>query len=263
MCRSRRPQWATCSCSMLRIATRRGHRSGALRSYKHSSWAWASAKTPARVHLRRRLQYHRRVRLPCHLLPVRPRSLWSGAAGGVARGSLQRRGPSTLRVASPNGIGLSGGCSSTLCGRGSLPSNRAKGTPPCCLCYFKHSYNSRLRWMLASTIISMTTRSAARHTPIIYFFWASGLVAIFDAALRRRRRQKGRGWGWAIPFGVLVGWLASALGALVFDGWEHNHHFLAFLVGTFCAVLNVLVVREHEARRAASSGVLVDSEESS
>ena len=82
-----------------------------------------------------------------------------------------------------------------------------------------------------------------------YFFWASGLVAIFDAALRRRRRQKGRGWGWAIPFGVLVGWLASALGALVFDGWEHNHHFLAFLVGTFCAVLNVLVVREHEARR--------------
>ena len=89
-----------------------------------------------------------------------------------------------------------------------------------------------------------------------YFFWASGLVAIFDAALRRRRRQKGRGWGWAIPFGVLVGWLASALGALVFDGWEHNHHFLAFLVGTFCAVLNVLVVREHEARRAArqSSG---------
>ena len=96
-----------------------------------------------------------------------------------------------------------------------------------------------------------------------YLFWASGLVAIFDAALRRRRRQRGRGWGWAIPFGVLVGWLASALGALVFDGWEHNHHFLAFLVGTFCAVLNVLVVREHEARRAASSGVLVDSEESS
>ena len=100
---------------------------------------------------------------------VRPRSLWSGAAGGVARGSLQRRGPSTLRVASPNGIGLSGGCSSTLCGRGSLSSNHAKGTPPCCLSYFKHSYNSRLRWMLASTMISMTTRSAARHTPIISF----------------------------------------------------------------------------------------------
>ena len=78
-----------------------------------------------------------------------------------------------------------------------------------------------------------------------FFFWASGLVAAIDAALRRRRRQKGR--GWAVPFGVLAGWLASALGTLIFDAWEHNHHFLAFLVGTLCALLNMLVVREHEA----------------
>ena len=93
-----------------------------------------------------------------------------------------------------------------------------------------------------------------------YFFWASGLVAIIDAALRRRRRQKG--WGWAaVSFGALVGWLASALGALVFDAWEHNHHFLAFQVGTFCAVLNVLVVREHEAWRGEQRArVLIDSD---
>ena len=95
-----------------------------------------------------------------------------------------------------------------------------------------------------------------------FFFWASGLVAAIDAALRRRRRQKGR--GWAVPFGVLVGWLASALGTLIFDAWEHNHHFLAFLVGTLCALLNMLVVREHEAWGGKQRArVVVEPEEAS
>ena len=65
-----------------------------------------------------------------------------------------------------------------------------------------------------------------------------------------------------MPFGVLVGWLASALGTLIFDAWEHNHHFLAFLVGTLCALLNMLVVREHEAWGAKQRArVVVEPEE--
>jgi len=78
-----------------------------------------------------------------------------------------------------------------------------------------------------------------------FFFLPAGLIAAIDVALRRRRRRKGRGLG--LPFSLLVGWLTSALGTLSFDSWQHNHHFLAFLMGTLCALLNMLVVREREA----------------
>ena len=78
-----------------------------------------------------------------------------------------------------------------------------------------------------------------------FFFCASGLIAAMDATLRRRKRLRGR--GWILLFGVLVGWLVSALGTLLFDSWKHNHHFLAFILGTLCALVSMLVVKEHEA----------------
>ena len=99
-----------------------------------------------------------------------------------------------------------------------------------------------------------------------FFFFASGLVAAIDVAMRRRRRRQGRK-SLALPLGLLVGWLASALGTLAFDGWDHSHHFLAFLVGTLCALLNMLVVREREVwrgpeQRASLDEVVVEPEES-
>ena len=79
-----------------------------------------------------------------------------------------------------------------------------------------------------------------------FFFCASGQVAAIDAALRRRRMK--RGHGWAVPFLALVGWLVTAIGILLFDAWKPNHHFLAFMVGTVCALLNLLVVATSRTR---------------
>ena len=66
-----------------------------------------------------------------------------------------------------------------------------------------------------------------------FFFCASGQVAAMEAALRQKKKN------WVVAVGVLVGWLVSAIGILVVDAWRPNHHLLAFLVGTLCALLNV------------------------
>ena len=66
-----------------------------------------------------------------------------------------------------------------------------------------------------------------------FFFCAAGQVAAMDAALCRKKRR------WEVASGVLVGWLVSAVGILVVDSWRPNHHLLAFLLGTVCALLSV------------------------
>ena len=75
-----------------------------------------------------------------------------------------------------------------------------------------------------------------------FFFCASGLVSAADAVLRVRRVS----WRREMLF-VLFVWCGFALGTLIYDQWQHNHHFLAFLIGTLCALLNVQVVRERQA----------------